>query len=121
MPADCGQPDTFDRLGLIRHAAGALHAAPGSAVYLDAGNSGWHPAAEMAARLAAAGVAAVEGFALNVSNYHPTEDEIRKSIEARAAARSAKNFAESDRIRKDLDARGVLIKDSPQGTTWSYK
>jgi cysteinyl-tRNA synthetase len=51
----------------------------------------------------------------------PTEDEIRAAIQARADARAAKNFAEADRIRKDLEARGVLIKDSPQGTTFEYK
>ena len=96
MPADCGQPDTYDRTALIRHAATALHAAPGAAVYLDAGNSGWHPVAEMAARLVAGGVAGVEGFALNVSNYHHTGDEARYGTELaaeidRAAGGSAAN------------------------------
>jgi len=51
----------------------------------------------------------------------PTAEEIQALIEKRLAARAAKNFAEADQIRKDLDARGVVLKDSPQGTTWSYK
>ncbi len=51
----------------------------------------------------------------------PSEDEIRAAIQARADARKGKNFAEADRIRKDLEARGVLIKDGPQGTTWEYR
>ena len=33
-------------------------------------------------------------------------------------ARSAKNFAESDRIRDELAALGVVLKDSKDGTTW---
>jgi cysteinyl-tRNA synthetase len=39
-------------------------------------------------------------------------------IEARAAAKAAKNFAEADRIRKLLADQGVVLKDSPTGTTW---
>jgi cysteinyl-tRNA synthetase len=39
-------------------------------------------------------------------------------IAARTAARKAKNFAESDRIRDELAAMGIAIKDSKDGTTW---
>jgi cysteinyl-tRNA synthetase len=42
-------------------------------------------------------------------------------LEERAAARKAKNFAESDRIRDALQKMGVVIKDSPTGTTWSLQ
>lgn len=51
----------------------------------------------------------------------PTDDEIRAAIQARADARKAKNFAEADRVRKDLEARGVVLKDGPGGTTWEFK
>ncbi|GAB4374381.1 MAG: cysteine--tRNA ligase [Kiloniellaceae bacterium] len=44
--------------------------------------------------------------------------EIEKLIEARSAARKAKNFAESDRIRDDLAAQGIVLEDGPGGTTW---
>ena len=46
------------------------------------------------------------------------ESEIATQIELRAAAKSAKNFAEADRIRQALAAQGVVLKDSPTGTTW---
>jgi cysteinyl-tRNA synthetase len=39
-------------------------------------------------------------------------------IAARSAARKTKNFAESDRIRDELLALGVVLKDSKDGTTW---
>jgi cysteinyl-tRNA synthetase len=46
------------------------------------------------------------------------DETVRKLIDARAAARKAKNFAESDRIRDELAAMGVVVKDSKDGTTW---
>ncbi len=41
-----------------------------------------------------------------------------KRVADRTAARKAKNFAESDRIRDELLAIGVVLKDSKEGTTW---
>jgi endoglucanase len=64
------------RLELLRHAVQTLRAAGDVAVYLDAGNPGWHPAATMADRLARAGVASTQGFALNVSNFLRTADNV---------------------------------------------
>ena len=57
----------------------------------------------------------------NQESPRPTEAEILKAIEDRALARKSKDFAKADSIRKDLEARGVLIKDSPAGTTWEYQ
>jgi cysteinyl-tRNA synthetase len=44
--------------------------------------------------------------------------KVETLISARTAARKAKNFAESDRIRGELAAMGVVLKDSKDGTTW---
>jgi cysteinyl-tRNA synthetase len=45
-------------------------------------------------------------------------EEIEQLIAARRAARLARNFAEADRIRDELLALGIALKDSKDGTTW---
>jgi cysteinyl-tRNA synthetase len=45
-------------------------------------------------------------------------EQVDGLIAARAAARARKDFQESDRIRDELAAMGVVIKDSKAGTTW---
>jgi cysteinyl-tRNA synthetase len=47
-----------------------------------------------------------------------TDATIESLIAARTAARKAKNFKESDRIRDELAAAGVMLEDGPKGTTW---
>jgi cysteinyl-tRNA synthetase len=46
------------------------------------------------------------------------EDQVTRLVEQRTAARMAKNFKESDRIRDELAAMGVVVKDSKDGTSW---
>jgi cysteinyl-tRNA synthetase len=49
------------------------------------------------------------------------DEEIEKLIEARQAARKSRNFAESDRIRDELLARGIVLEDTPAGVRWRKK
>ena len=44
--------------------------------------------------------------------------EVKEQIALRAQAKKEKNYAEADRIRKALADRGILLIDTPQGTTW---
>ena len=48
-------------------------------------------------------------------------DEIERLIDARREARLARNFAEADRIRKELDSRGIVLEDTGSITRWKRK
>jgi cysteinyl-tRNA synthetase len=50
-----------------------------------------------------------------------TEEEILVLIEERNAARKSKNFKRADEIRNNLLPRGILLEDTPSGTTWKLK
>ena len=47
------------------------------------------------------------------------DSEIEELIEQRQQARANKDWATADKIRDDLKARGIILKDTPQGVTWS--
>ena len=50
-----------------------------------------------------------------------TEAGVEDLLARRITARAAKDWAEADRIRDELDAAGVVIEDGPAGTTWRRK
>lgn len=47
------------------------------------------------------------------------DSEIEALIEERQEARKNKDWATADRIRDELKARGIILKDTPQGVTWT--
>ena len=49
----------------------------------------------------------------------PEDQFIVDAINARAAAKKAKNYAEADRIRDELKAQGITLIDTPQGVKWN--
>jgi cysteinyl-tRNA synthetase len=53
-----------------------------------------------------------------VSQAGPTDEEIEAMIEQRIQARAARNWAEADRIRDELDALGIVLEDGAGGTSW---
>lgn len=83
---DCSS--STSRARLLADATKKLSSA-GAWVYLDAGHSGWRSAADIAARLKAAGIAKARGFSLNVGNYQRTATEAAyaKAVVAQLKAR----------------------------------
>jgi cysteinyl-tRNA synthetase len=59
--------------------------------------------------------ASADGYALNGNAEMLNVDDL---ITKRLEAKKARNFAEADRIRKELADAGIILEDTPQGTTW---
>lgn len=81
--------------------------------------------AQWAQRLANAGRALgllmqdpADWFAARLGEVGLSDAAIEAKIAERNEARAAKNFAQSDAIRDELLAAGIVIKDGPEGTTW---
>ncbi|MEO6715906.1 MAG: cysteine--tRNA ligase [Novosphingobium sp.] len=63
-------------------------------------------------------LAGILGLGLPEAVADPEGEAIQALVEARSAARAAKDYAEADRIRAELDSKGVIIDDTPNGTIW---
>ncbi|AEI13222.1 1, 4-beta cellobiohydrolase [Cellulomonas gilvus ATCC 13127] len=87
-----------DRAALLAYAARSLDDA-GARVYLDAGHSGWHDAAETARRVRLVGTEHLAGFALNTSNYQTTAD----------------SRAYGEAVAAQLDGLGFVVDTSRNG------
>jgi cysteinyl-tRNA synthetase len=59
------------------------------------------------------------GFAAESSG--PSDEEINALVAKRVAAKKNKNFAESDRIRDELGAHGIILEDTREGVRWKRK
>ena len=74
----------------------------------------WHTLAELAEVF---GLKTEETTVEKASESALSDEEVEALIEQRAAARKAKNFAEADRIRDELQAKGITLIDQPGGKT----
>jgi endoglucanase len=89
---DClSRTDQQMRMELIKYAVETLKAKRAIAVYIDAGHSRWHSASIMISRLTSAGIAAADGFSLNVSNFIENA-ELRTYGEQISAGVGGKHF-----------------------------
>ena len=93
----CGDPAA--RYRLLAAAVEVLERNPGTRTYLDAGHAAWVDAATMADRLRAAGAGDADGFALNVSNFGTT----------------ANNVAYGQRLSALLDGERFVVDTSRNG------
>jgi len=138
LPAGAAHPGTQARLdeaaaAFAEHISADINAAAGLGVVFDlvrALNSAID-AGELKSGDAAAVRATFDRFdrVLGILSLRRAEDEqppvpvaeIESLIQARRAARSSRNFAEADRLRQDLDARGIVLEDTAAGTRWKRK
>jgi cysteinyl-tRNA synthetase len=68
------------------------------------------------------GIPSGEAVGMPTVKVDYTPEQIEQMIAARTQARKTKNFAESDRIRKELEGAGIVLEDKPGGKTeWRRK
>ena len=65
------------------------------------------------------GMTATDWTAWRPASTQVDDTEIDALVARRTEARKARDFAEADRLRDELVARGIVIKDGPEGTSWS--
>ncbi|MEX0998836.1 MAG: cysteine--tRNA ligase, partial [Thermodesulfobacteriota bacterium] len=63
----------------------------------------------------------LQGLKLEQASSGITEQEIEELIEERISARKEKNWTRADKIRDELDEKGILLEDKAEGTIWRVK
>ncbi len=58
------------------------------------------------------------GIAIDDGTSAAADDAVTSMVQARDAARAAKDFGEADRLRDELAAMGIVLEDTAQGTVW---
>jgi cysteinyl-tRNA synthetase len=114
----CDDLNVARAIAALNEAVGAKPAASASAASAPC------PHRELSSLLAMDSVLGVLGRNAPVAGAAPAEDPafvsaVESLLAQRAAARAAKDWPASDRIRDELAALGVTVKDGPQGATWS--
>jgi cysteinyl-tRNA synthetase len=101
-------------------AAGMSGAAAGRAAGA-AGAAGEDGAAAGASGSEGTGTAG-EGEAAGGADADDADDaEIERLVHEREEARRRRDFAEADRLRQELTARGIVVEDTPQGARWKRR
>jgi cysteinyl-tRNA synthetase len=57
-------------------------------------------------------------FGIKLGAEASLDEEVEELIRRRTEARNTRDFAESDRIRDELQRRGIILEDTPQGVRW---
>lgn len=63
----------------------------------------------------------VLGLSLKESPPEVPEQEIKMFIEMRDKLKKQKQYTDADRIRKELETKGIILEDTPEGTKWRKK
>jgi endoglucanase len=115
LEASClSEPAKRDRYSLLRHAVKTFAALPNTAIYIDAGNPGWvRPASRLVAPLRASGIAAADGFSLNVSNFYRTGTNISYGRKLSRLLGGAHFVIDTSR-----NGNGPSLQDDAGGPKW---
>jgi len=57
----------------------------------------------------------------SIARQAPGQDSVDALVAQRVEAKKRRDFAEADRIRKELEAQGIILEDTRDGTTWRKK